>query len=191
MRSARAEAPGEMAVSGIPGHAIGTPAGGSQPTRRASRVPAGAAHGPSRMGPMPTVLVEAGTVMIAGLMAVDQPPLKSGCAAKGVSAMKAEVYWVPGPWPGRLGILPRPRGGDWLADALSPWGEGRGEGHGINRGAYSVVSTFSSRSNAQSISSFLITRGGAMRTTWSWVSLQRSPSFWSASQKRRAPPASR
>jgi protein-tyrosine phosphatase len=35
--------------------------------------------------------------------------------------MKTEVYWVPGPWPGRLGILPRPRGGDWLADEVRSW----------------------------------------------------------------------
>lgn len=35
--------------------------------------------------------------------------------------MKAEVYWVPGPWRGRLGILPRPRGGDWLADEVRSW----------------------------------------------------------------------
>lgn len=35
--------------------------------------------------------------------------------------MKAQVYWVPGPWPGRLGILPRPRGGDWLADEIQSW----------------------------------------------------------------------
>src|SRR6185295_405482 len=25
------------------------------------------------------------------------------------------------PWPGRLGILPRPRGGDWLADEVRSW----------------------------------------------------------------------
>lgn len=35
--------------------------------------------------------------------------------------MRAEVYWIPGPWPGRLGILPRPRGGDWLADEVRAW----------------------------------------------------------------------
>src|SRR5262245_29081044 len=35
--------------------------------------------------------------------------------------MKAQVYWVTGPWPGRLGILPRPRGGDWLADEVRSW----------------------------------------------------------------------
>jgi protein-tyrosine phosphatase len=35
--------------------------------------------------------------------------------------MKAEVLWVPGPWPGRLGIVPRPRGGDWLADDVRTW----------------------------------------------------------------------
>jgi protein-tyrosine phosphatase len=32
-----------------------------------------------------------------------------------------EVYWVPGPWRGRLGIVPRPRGGDWLADEIRSW----------------------------------------------------------------------
>jgi predicted protein tyrosine phosphatase len=36
-------------------------------------------------------------------------------------ALRAEVYWVPGPWPGRLGIVPRPRGGDWLADEVRSW----------------------------------------------------------------------
>ncbi len=35
--------------------------------------------------------------------------------------MKAEVYWIAGPWPGRLGVLPRPRGGDWLADEVEAW----------------------------------------------------------------------
>ena len=35
--------------------------------------------------------------------------------------MRAEIYWVPGPWKGRLGILPRPRGGDWLADEIRSW----------------------------------------------------------------------
>lgn len=33
----------------------------------------------------------------------------------------AEAYWVQGPWPGRLGIVPRPRGGDWLADEILSW----------------------------------------------------------------------
>ena len=36
-------------------------------------------------------------------------------------AMRTEVYWVPGPWPGRLGVVPRPRGGDWLADEVRSW----------------------------------------------------------------------
>lgn len=35
--------------------------------------------------------------------------------------MKAEIYWVAGPWPGRLGIVPRPRGGDWLVDEIRSW----------------------------------------------------------------------
>jgi protein-tyrosine phosphatase len=35
--------------------------------------------------------------------------------------MRAEIYWLPGPWRGRLGIAPRPRGGDWLADEIKAW----------------------------------------------------------------------
>jgi protein-tyrosine phosphatase len=35
--------------------------------------------------------------------------------------LKAQVYWIDGPWPGRLGILPRPRGGDWLDDEMQAW----------------------------------------------------------------------
>src|SRR6476620_5346159 len=40
---------------------------------------------------------------------------------EGPLAMRAEVYWVPGPWPGRLGIVPRPRGGGWLEDEVRSW----------------------------------------------------------------------
>lgn len=39
----------------------------------------------------------------------------------GTAEMKAEVYWIAGPWPGRLGIVPRPRGGDWLEDEIQAW----------------------------------------------------------------------
>ena len=35
--------------------------------------------------------------------------------------MKAIPYWIQGPWPGRLAILPRPRGGDWLEDEVRAW----------------------------------------------------------------------
>jgi protein-tyrosine phosphatase len=35
--------------------------------------------------------------------------------------MKAQPYWIPGPWPGKLAILPRPRAGDWLADEVRSW----------------------------------------------------------------------
>jgi protein-tyrosine phosphatase len=37
--------------------------------------------------------------------------------------MQAKVYWVVGPWQGRLGIVPRPRGGDWLRDETTAWRE--------------------------------------------------------------------
>lgn len=32
--------------------------------------------------------------------------------------MKAEIYWIDVPGPGRLAIMPRPRGGDWLDDEV-------------------------------------------------------------------------
>jgi protein-tyrosine phosphatase len=37
--------------------------------------------------------------------------------------MRANVFWVSGSWPGRLGILTRPRGGDWLGDETRAWRE--------------------------------------------------------------------
>jgi protein-tyrosine phosphatase len=33
--------------------------------------------------------------------------------------MKAKLYWVNSPWTGRLAIMSRPRGGDWLEDGSS------------------------------------------------------------------------
>jgi protein-tyrosine phosphatase len=35
--------------------------------------------------------------------------------------MKATLYWINGPWPGRLAIAPRPRGDDWLEDEVASW----------------------------------------------------------------------
>src|SRR5258708_1451096 len=35
--------------------------------------------------------------------------------------MKAQPYWIAGPWSGRLAVLPRPRGGDWLEDEVRAW----------------------------------------------------------------------
>jgi len=35
--------------------------------------------------------------------------------------MKPDVYWIEGPWVGQLGIVPRPRGGDWLEDDVKAW----------------------------------------------------------------------
>ena len=32
-------------------------------------------------------------------------------------------YLIEGPWPGRLAIVPRPRGGDWLGDDVRAWKE--------------------------------------------------------------------
>jgi protein-tyrosine phosphatase len=35
--------------------------------------------------------------------------------------MRATPYWIEGPWAGRLAILPRPRGGDWLEEEVRSW----------------------------------------------------------------------
>lgn len=35
--------------------------------------------------------------------------------------MKAEVFWTPEEFPGRIALVPRPRGGDWLGDEASAW----------------------------------------------------------------------
>jgi len=37
--------------------------------------------------------------------------------------MRATVYWIEGKWPGKLAIVPRPRGGDWLEDEARDWKE--------------------------------------------------------------------
>lgn len=34
-----------------------------------------------------------------------------------------KLYWIDGPWPGRLGVAARPRGGDWLEDEITAWKE--------------------------------------------------------------------
>lgn len=35
--------------------------------------------------------------------------------------MNPKLYWIKGPWPGKLAISARPRGGDWLEDEISGW----------------------------------------------------------------------
>jgi protein tyrosine phosphatase (PTP) superfamily phosphohydrolase (DUF442 family) len=35
--------------------------------------------------------------------------------------MSAGIYWVDGPWPGKLAVSARPRGGDWLPDEIAKW----------------------------------------------------------------------
>jgi len=32
-----------------------------------------------------------------------------------------DLFWIPGPWRGRLAVAARPRGGDWLEDEASGW----------------------------------------------------------------------
>jgi hypothetical protein len=35
--------------------------------------------------------------------------------------MRPLIYWINTPWPGRLAIVPRPRGGDWLEEEVGAW----------------------------------------------------------------------
>jgi protein tyrosine phosphatase (PTP) superfamily phosphohydrolase (DUF442 family) len=35
--------------------------------------------------------------------------------------MRKDLYWLSGPWQGKLAMAARPRGGDWLEDDLSGW----------------------------------------------------------------------
>ncbi len=39
--------------------------------------------------------------------------------------MRKEIYWLEGPWPGKLGMAARPRGGDWLKDDVASWKRAR------------------------------------------------------------------
>jgi protein tyrosine phosphatase (PTP) superfamily phosphohydrolase (DUF442 family) len=38
-----------------------------------------------------------------------------------VLAMLTGLFWVEGPWLGRMAISPRPRGGEWLDDEMKGW----------------------------------------------------------------------
>lgn len=35
--------------------------------------------------------------------------------------MHTELFWIEGPWRGRLAVAPRPRGGDWLEVEVRAW----------------------------------------------------------------------
>lgn len=35
--------------------------------------------------------------------------------------MGTEFHWITGPWPGKLALAARPRGGDWLKDEIADW----------------------------------------------------------------------
>ena len=35
--------------------------------------------------------------------------------------MKAHFTWIDGPWLGKIAVLPRPSGGDWLDDEMQSW----------------------------------------------------------------------
>jgi len=35
--------------------------------------------------------------------------------------MGTKLHWVDGPWPGKLALAARPRGGEWLEDEIANW----------------------------------------------------------------------
>lgn len=35
--------------------------------------------------------------------------------------MWTKLHWIAGPWPGKLALAARPRGGEWLGDEISSW----------------------------------------------------------------------
>jgi protein-tyrosine phosphatase len=35
--------------------------------------------------------------------------------------MSTDLFWIPGPWRGKLAVATRPRGGDWLEDEVRGW----------------------------------------------------------------------
>lgn len=35
--------------------------------------------------------------------------------------MWIQLFWVEGPWPGKVALAARPRGGDWLEDEMTAW----------------------------------------------------------------------
>ena len=37
--------------------------------------------------------------------------------------MWTELHWVEGPWPGKLALAARPRGGEWLKDEIASWSQ--------------------------------------------------------------------
>ena len=39
--------------------------------------------------------------------------------------MWTTLYWIDGPWKGKLALSGRPRGGDWLKDEIAHWKQAR------------------------------------------------------------------
>ena len=48
---------------------------------------------------------------------VDSLPERCHCEGAGVT----RLYWLDGPWKGKLALAARPRGGDWLEDDVANW----------------------------------------------------------------------
>src|SRR5262249_46149891 len=44
------------------------------------------------------------------------------CGERGfLEEMSPQIYWMKGPWPEKLALSARPRGGDWLEDEVKVW----------------------------------------------------------------------
>jgi len=40
---------------------------------------------------------------------------------KSATILWTKLHWIDGPWPGKLAIAARPRGGEWLDDEIGSW----------------------------------------------------------------------
>ena len=68
-------------------------------------------------GKLDEVRSEVKTETANAIKMVSQPSAR----VKQLHSMRTELFWIDGPWPGRLAIMPRPRGGDWLEEEIQSW----------------------------------------------------------------------
>jgi len=56
-----------------------------------------------------------------GVLPARSAPAENESFTTVYTIMKPDLYWIPGPWRGRLAVAARPRGGDWLEDEVNGW----------------------------------------------------------------------
>jgi hypothetical protein len=69
---------------------------------------------PVQMGPLLMVTTESQSYACEGLTLMSC----LGKSSQRTSSMKPIIYWIKGPWKGKLAIVARPRGNEWLEDEI-------------------------------------------------------------------------